>query len=250
MKGYAGGAPVEAIAPPMTEQSQRSDEASRAPAKAAPEGTTAAQDASLDLFQRALPSAASKGATTTANAAERANISRFFQDPGPGAAAKELADALKRLRESAAGDEYRSGSLSRGDPARKDISTKDQSDDPRALFAPATNDQTEPGRPRDKRATGDANDPAQSDDENKHGLGWIREAPDPDEAAKRRGIREIDVLADRSRCQGILEDGSRCLRKAQEGTHYCRAHASTSPAMMRASDNGCGLSRPLRLIRR
>src|SRR5689334_20116985 len=44
-------------------------------------------------------------------------------------------------------------------------------------------------------------------------------------ATEHHGIRDMDVLNERSRCKGQLEGGDRCLRRAVDGTPYCREHA-------------------------
>lgn len=38
------------------------------------------------------------------------------------------------------------------------------------------------------------------------------------------GLRETDALGHAHRCRGLLEDGSRCLRRPPEGELYCSAH--------------------------
>lgn len=68
----------------------------------------------------------------------------------------------------------------------------------------------------------------EQDEDERPGAAWLAEELDEREKKKKRDADGAEVFADVHRCRGTLEDGSRCLRKAQDGTPYCQIHRTTS----------------------
>jgi hypothetical protein len=57
--------------------------------------------------------------------------------------------------------------------------------------------------------------------------GWKPESCNLEEDERRaNALRIEDALGPQMRCRGVLEDGSRCIRKPVMGIPYCREHAS------------------------
>jgi hypothetical protein len=196
------------------------------------DGAQNAKEIFQEPYQRASAAAIWKAAGEQANAAERANISRFLQPPGDLPTSKELAEALRRLRENATGDEYRQGSLGRREAFRTDVFVHEQGEDPRGFQTTlAAKDQGEAGQLRDKRSAEKLRDGAAQDHDAHCAAGFVETREHQDEIASGRGLREIDVLDDKLRCHGLLADGTRCLRRSQEGTRYCREHAFHTAAL-------------------
>jgi hypothetical protein len=76
-------------------------------------------------------------------------------------------------------------------------------------------------------------DPEEREDEDAHGQGWVAEEQEQEEEApRRRGLREADALGEAHRCRGLLEDGTRCLRKPGGGASYCPEHALRVPTRL------------------
>jgi hypothetical protein len=188
-----------------------------------------------DAHPRATNNASGSAPHDRANFAERANITRFLQDPGDAPLTKELADSLKRARENEASDDFRNNAFTRRDQMRKDLRADQQHDELREAQAqPASKEPSERGKIREKKTADD--DDLGFDDRNMHGESWLMEAPNPEDAERaNHGIRQMDVLNEKTRCRGALEDGSRCLRRALDGTPYCREHAFKIGAPVEAS---------------
>lgn len=62
------------------------------------------------------------------------------------------------------------------------------------------------------------------DDEDKHGHAYAFLDPEEDADEQESGYRSSEVFADAERCHGVMEDGTRCVRRAREGRPFCRAH--------------------------
>ena len=168
--------------------------------------------------------------TSRKNANERAHVDKFLREmPGGGRrrlgaheATPRTADAAgegetpladleaERLNLAARRDEARAETqmFARGDIA-------DDGDRPVLDFDPDG---------RERRQSSD------QDDEDRPGAGWIAEELEGEEEdERRRGLRTVDTLDEPGRCRHGLPDGERCLRRAIEGTPYCRAHAASVP---------------------
>ena len=60
-------------------------------------------------------------------------------------------------------------------------------------------------------------------EDSKGGNAWVLDDDDEGSTEKESG-GEAQVFSDVGRCHGHLEDGSRCLRKAKEGSPFCAIH--------------------------
>jgi len=60
-------------------------------------------------------------------------------------------------------------------------------------------------------------------EDSKGGNAWVLDDDDETNSEKESGS-EAQVFSDVERCHGHLEDGSRCLRKAKEGSPFCAIH--------------------------
>jgi hypothetical protein len=79
-----------------------------------------------------------------------------------------------------------------------------------------------------ERGHGRAAELVEEDPGNGVGAGWVQENIEAAEQEQREAaLRLEDALGASFRCHGIVEDGTRCLRKPVQGTPYCREHAST-----------------------
>lgn len=62
------------------------------------------------------------------------------------------------------------------------------------------------------------------DEEDKHGHAYAFLDPEEDADEGESGYRSTEVFADSERCHGVVEDGTRCVRRAREGRPFCRVH--------------------------
>lgn len=170
------------------------------------------------------------------NAAERANIDRFMQDPT--AEVKELQQALRDAKEGEGQverREAREGVREEKDPsAQRELKEEVRRDEKREEVreqAKEPRDQRDRESAEAKERERERNrDDEREDERDKHGQGWVQEELEEREEKKRRGaLREDDALGAHTRCRGHQEDGSSCLRRPVPGTPYCRGHQVPAP---------------------
>lgn len=156
------------------------------------------------------------------NQVENANIQRFMQTAPGNASPKALSGASQQRLETEAGEGFRSRSPGAHRPDAADESKAE------ALRAEQHDKQSGSVKGgRDKGFLDRLMEDAGGVDADAVGAAWFLEQRElEDEHKPAGGLRQADALDENSRCRGILEDGNRCLRRAQQGTPYCPAHAA------------------------
>jgi hypothetical protein len=168
--------------------------------------------------------------TQLKNKVEEANVNRFLESQQEGK--EPIAKAKTGEPETT---EKREGELERKTEAQetreardKDVKREDQKDDARVQGRQDTKEQLEQRDQREAREKERQKERDDRDDEEqKHGGAWaFEEAAAEEEQPAKRGLASTrEVYADNARCKGILDDGTRCLRKPVKGVGYCREHA-------------------------
>jgi hypothetical protein len=169
------------------------------------------------------------------NVAERANVERFMQEVNPEHLKSAFTDD-KKGAEVKAEKMDKTDAEERFDRDRTERQTigeerrlEERVDDTRAQVMQEAKNEKEQREVREtKEHEKERDQDERGDDEReKHGTPWVMEEMDREEEKKRRrGIRLDDALGAETRCHGLLEDGSRCLRKPMPGTPYCRQHTT------------------------
>jgi hypothetical protein len=143
---------------------------------------------------------------------ERPEVNPFL-GAGEGPAASELPLEQPKVEEPPA--ESRAIETAKKDDADTDVME---------AYAPP-----EEGEARDVEEAEPEHRQRDDDDEAEgRGAGWVAEDREEPGVEDQPGLREARALGDDTRCSGRVADGSRCLRKAIEGTPYCREHAATA----------------------
>jgi hypothetical protein len=82
---------------------------------------------------------------------------------------------------------------------------------------------------QEKRDVDESKESDRGDDEqqekDEHGGGWVMEEAAQEESEASKGLRNLEVLGEETRCHGLIEDGTRCLRKPIDGKAYCAEHS-------------------------
>jgi hypothetical protein len=166
------------------------------------------------------------------NLAEKANISRFLQDPKEAAdkeATKSKADANasgqknpdeKPLKERLEGRDARERVTKETQQERKTEEFRSELREARQVHeqqrTKESHESEEKHRERDQE---------REQQREQQGQAWVQDAPPPEEDhPERHGLYDRDAMGEADRCRGHLEDGTRCLRKPVEGSQYCREH--------------------------
>lgn len=170
--------------------------------------------------------------TNRKNTAERSNLTRFLQkqlrdSPAPRAAVLTEEGVHQRFEE-AGPDAPTEAAEGHEANAEQELSPQERRDNARVQGQKESAEQAEL---RESSETAEAEQQQQqrddSEEEDKPGAGWVAEEQEEEGEQRKRGLRTPDVLADSMRCHGTLEDGTRCLRKARDGTPYCAVHAAS-----------------------
>ena len=167
--------------------------------------------------------------TQLKNKVEEANVSRFLENP-------EVKDPAKaKVPETEATTEKRDGEVAERktdaqetrEARDKDVRREDQKDEARMHARHETKEQQEERDRKEGREKERNQEREEHDEEERPGHGWVMsEAEEEEETPRRPGLRSTDeVYADSSRCKGVLDDGTRCLRKPVKGIGYCREHS-------------------------
>ena len=171
--------------------------------------------------------------TSAKNVAEQANLERFLQEmngepkelggkkgaeEGPMAqkgAAREGKEARGEAKDAPADAKAAEQPRDKADEAR--VQGRAEAQEPAAAReAPEKAEAEQQGQQQHRDD--------QSDDEDKPGGAWIMEEIEGEQVVGKRGLRSADALGHAHRCNGTIEDGTRCLRKPVKGTPYCREH--------------------------
>ena len=163
--------------------------------------------------------------TTTKNKSEARNIQRFLKDPKA---------ELKKLKANQNPAKETQGDKPTKEQAdtftKRDVqeSARDQLAQERAQEAQQqVVEQQEPKELREQAEQHEHPLPQQEkrkeQDDAKGGNAWVLDDDEDDSSEKSHG-NEAQVFSDIERCHGHLEDGSRCLRKAKEGSPFCPVH--------------------------
>ena len=175
--------------------------------------------------------------TDRKNMSERSNLTRFFQEqlrefPGPRTAmvsdeaqlqAAEFADGPAG---EAQGEGATEGEVRDAPAEQQEMRAQDRREDARVQ---GQKEAAETAEARESTETSEAEQQQQQhdeDEEDKPGAGWVAEEMDEEGDERKRALRDPDALGQADRCRGELEDGTRCLRKAADGTPYCAEHAA------------------------
>lgn len=168
------------------------------------------------------------------NVVEKANIDRFMQDPSNDV--KEFQNALRQMKdaepmEKAHAHEGHHVDKKEAKELKEEVRREEKLDDVRGQAAQETKEKKEARESAEaKEAEKERERDEEKDDREKHGGAWAQEEQEQDEQPKKRrgALYESDLLGERTRCHGKLEDGTRCLRKPLEGSAYCREHMVVS----------------------
>lgn len=169
---------------------------------------------------------------STKNLAEKANIDRFMQDPGIPHDGKDPASTARGKKEGEAAGVKGEGREPAAEPREMrdlapELRREEKADEARMQAAQDTREQKEQHEAHEKNEADRQRDEREKDDDQKRGGAWVQEELEREEEEKKRGgLRLDDALGDLSRCRGVLEDGTLCLRRPVQGTPYCREHAT------------------------
>ena len=191
--------------------------------------------------------------TDRKNVAERSNLTRYLREQLRDAPslknANLTAEEAMALQEGAeqAGSEFEaSGQEGEARESHADQEVRQQERREEARFQ----GQKEAAEQADTRETAEASEAEphhqqeDQDEEDKPGAGWVAEENEEEGDEKKRALRDADLLGQQSRCRGVLEDGTRCLRKPNEGTPYCAEHAAHWHPVSEAPAADRSLERP------
>ena len=162
------------------------------------------------------------------NKVEEANVNRFLESQ------QEAKEPTAKAKSEPETTEKREGEIDRKTEAQetresrdKDVRREDQKDDARIQGRQETKEQQEQRDQKEAREKERQKDRDEDEEEKKHGSGWVLEdAEDSEDVPQKRGLGSTaEVYNDNARCKGLLEDGTRCLRKPLKGVGYCREHA-------------------------
>jgi hypothetical protein len=165
------------------------------------------------------------------NKVEEENVNRFleaFQDPKD-PAAKTKGGEAEHAPEKKEGELERKSEAQETREARdKDVKREEQRDDARMQGRHEAKEQLEQRDHREAHEKEHQREREERDqDEQKHASGWVLDDADEQEEPPRKGglATQAEVYNDNARCKGVLDDGTRCLRKPVKGVGYCREHA-------------------------
>lgn len=184
--------------------------------------------------------------TLRKNVAERENIARFLReikDDGPllkeDLAPKDaLKDGPKEVKEAKDAKEAKEAKDQKEATEVKETKDAKGREEAKEEVKTAARQETHEERERrDQQERERHRDQQQQkkDEDEGAGSGWVMSEQEAEEAEeRRRGLRDGDVMGEAHRCHGMIEDGSRCLRKPISGTPYCREHAFSIPKIDKA----------------
>lgn len=186
------------------------------PADRAKAGQNLHEKSSVDAFVKALKGETpSPGADAKAKTKEGEGDKSAAQAEAPARPTAEEAPGRKELRELR-------------EERQQEVRREERQDDARAQGQKEAKEQAES---RDHREVHDhlRVERDKPDDDDKHGHAYAFLDPEEDQEDGESGYRSAEVFADAERCHGLMEDGTRCIRRAREGRPFCRAHVVRGP---------------------
>jgi hypothetical protein len=160
--------------------------------------------------------------TTDKNRAEASNMKTFLEHQKE---AKEGPEAKLDLGRSPDGEVAdRRDAKELRDAKDQDVRRDEAKEDAKGVAQKEAKEERERIETKDKEQK---QRDEREEEREKPGGAWVQEDPDEDEQGHERKLRDADELTDQNRCKGILEDGSRCLRKPLKGLSHCREHSAS-----------------------
>jgi hypothetical protein len=171
------------------------------------------------------------------NLAEKANISRFLQDP------KEAADKKATEAKSDANasgqknpEERTTKERLEARDVREQVSKETQKERKTEEFRSELREARQVQEQQRTKESHESDEKHRERDQERdqqreqQGQAWVQDQQVlEDDHPERHGLYDRDAMGEVDRCRGALEDGSRCLRKPIEGSSYCREHLAAPP---------------------
>ena len=188
--------------------------------------TTRGEVLSNDLLLSGLGYSKADKSKANKNKVEKQNVLRFLKDPK-----SELSQLMnrKRLRDSSKPErKSKEAATPAAEQAEKREVAQERLREDRVQEGHIQGqEQAEPKELREQVEAKDLHHPQQDKrDKEEDGKGagaWVLEDGEDEDEERRKG-GAAQVFSDAERCNGHIEDGSRCLRKAKEGTPFCSVH--------------------------
>ncbi|MEE2901372.1 MAG: hypothetical protein VYC39_03545 [Myxococcota bacterium] len=163
--------------------------------------------------------------TNTKNKSETQNILRFLKDP------KGEIKKLKAQKNLTKDSSTEKNSPNQADNfIRKEVQEPIKEQLAQERTQEAQQQAVEQLEPKELKEHSEAHEHAlpqqekrKEQEDSKGGNAWVLDDDDEGSTEKESG-GEAQVFSNVERCHGHLEDGSRCLRKAKEGSPFCAVH--------------------------
>lgn len=166
------------------------------------------------------------------NISERANLEKFLKEMGPETGAKgEVKEGGPEARAKDKPDAETRGAKNEArdpgtEPARAEA-RREGADEARVQGQAEVREPTEARETKESQEAESGQQRQQKDDsdeEDKPGAGWLAEEFEAESVDRKRGLRTPDPMGNPHQCRGVLEDGSRCLRRPVRNMQHCREH--------------------------